>query len=259
METRAFNEGLVNFNQLARTVCRPALVHNGKYNYDCDKFEGLPYSPNNPVSIVWVEKAAGRAQWLVQKNMSAARYVAEFEADSNPHSWLYEWTVDHHPAFDHVCIPARSQLGNQYSMMTKFGMIKCRDDLVTAPLPVVTAPLPIETAPLPMAQTTEAVTTGATKPPVTTEATPASSAPAPSCSDLVLNTLLVGEGSWRCKLKKARNGQEKVFKCDVKCSDGTKHQGPRFARCKTFNYKTKAGEQRKGGVWYTNKNRKMRC
>jgi len=81
----------------------------------------------------------------------------------------------------------------------------------------------------------------------------------PVCDTELRKNLLDGDGSWKCDEKKVRKGKESYSKCTVSCSDGANHKGPRFTRCKTFDYTTKRGEERKSGIWYTHKNKKMSC
>ena len=68
--------------------------------------------------------------------------------------------------------------------------------------------------------------------------------------DAYLN--LVGNGTFDCRSHEKKNGT--VHKCKVICANGRRARGPRTTRCKTWVKNGKAI-----GVWYTRKNRMMRC
>ena len=193
---------------------------------------GGQFEEYNPVSIVFAEHGSGkkyRSFWEVRKNMSAAEYITITSAANPPRLGL---AFDYVYLSDNVCIPAWNADGTNFSMDLRYGFLKCQD----SPSPPTIAP------------TTEASTTVTTLAPV-----------APVCDPEVRQTLLDGDGSWKCEEKKVRKGKESYFKCTVSCSDGANHKGPRYTRCKTFDYKTKRGEERKSGIWYTNKNKGMSC
>jgi len=156
--------------------------------------------------------------------MNAEKYIAE--AEMSPNAWKDGNTVDV-AASNNECIPAWDAAGDNFGVKLRRGFLKCRDDPV--PPTMIQAPTLVYVAP----------------PPV--------------CDPQLRQNKLVGHGSWTCNEKTVRKGEESYFKCQVSCSDGKNHKGPRFTRCKTFDYKTKRGDERKRGVWYTNKNKKMTC